>query len=335
MCRRGMGREWGAAHSWSMNIVCRNVWMWTAYAWEDLRPVIPLMPAGTWLLPDQMRLSKSCKMNQQSGAHCKIGWSFDASKFNWRKQTQSACFQNTETMSCPFPDLCDPACNVLHLWLPSAIARNSDNRCVVQSDSERMWGHPWWRDNPADHVWWTAYEMNVCGEERNFCRSSGSCRLKVDPTQPNVLSKSYKMNPQSGGHCKCGWSYDAPRCNWRKKTQRGSLQKKGTIPFPSQQPFAIPLLICPPSAIAQNLDTQRDLFPAAPHVSCNLTVKACAEEEMGREGHGSLHGEFTLQTMFRWSSSSSEMRNFGRSSGSWQLMQELQNEPTKWCPLQE
>jgi hypothetical protein len=34
-------------------------------------------------------------------------------------------------------------------------------------------------------------------------------------------------------------------------------------------------------------------------VSCNLKVKACAEEGMGREGgHGSLHGEFTLQTMF-------------------------------------
>ena len=85
-----------------------------------------------------------------------------------------------------------------------------------------------------------------------------------------------------------------------RRPRGGSSQKKGTIPFPSQQPFATLLLICPPSAIiAQNLDTRRDLFPATPHVSCNVKVKACAEEGMGRErGHGSLHGELTLQIMF-------------------------------------
>lgn len=68
----------------------------------------------------------------------------------------------------------------------------------------------------------------------------------------------------------------------KEEDPAGQFQKKiRTIHFPSQQPFEILLLICPPSALARNLDTRRDLFPAAPHMSCNLTVKACAEEGMG------------------------------------------------------
>ena len=115
-----------------------------------LWPVIPLHAGWNLALtyPTKWVYPRVCKMNNpQSGAHCKIGWSFNnASKFNL-KEADSSEFpkDRNNVLRIPFPDLCDPACNVLPLWLPSAIARNSDNGYVVQCDSERMWGHPWWR----------------------------------------------------------------------------------------------------------------------------------------------------------------------------------------------
>ena len=88
-----------------------------------LWPVIPLHAGWNLALtyPTKWVYPRVCKMNPpQSAAHCKIGWSFNnASKFNL-KEADSSEFpkDRNNVLRIPFPDLCDPACNVLPLWLP-------------------------------------------------------------------------------------------------------------------------------------------------------------------------------------------------------------------------